>query len=461
MGCSNVEEKEEKEENKEKEKEEEDIESEKQSNHDKETLEYFSNFNDKEISLILSKRNKINTKNNFCFLHSKFEVVYDDKFLSKSNKILCSEFLACYINPKYIGNFGYESQISGFFPKKVTLKQCYKKDTKIDAKMINNGKIISVLKIDEEIKKNLMKDIIIFEFVYHLKQIKNYGIRLINIDYNEDLLTFSMKIKYDEDKFSIKSDDDSASFKKNELYIFNKNKFCLILEDKDNIISLKGIENKFNNKFNSEEIQEINNCLKNIDIKPLKPNLIYEKIKHELHEQTDYIEGSLLIFQPSFEKFYYDLFEIVSTMQYDTNFKIKELRINNQTIINLNESETNKKSGNYYKSSKNSYHYNISTKEDFILFEFQIEGIEIKEENKKIKYNFDPKKIFNIKFSKGTYYFFEIILNGYNVSFGKDKKYKYKETEEKIIFEGNWELDDSSDEKSEIIIPKEIILKIK
>ena len=88
MGCSNVEEKEEKEENKEKEKEEEDIESEKPSNHDKETLEYFSNFNDKEISLILSKRNKINTKNNFCFLHSKFEVVYDDKFLSKSNKIL-------------------------------------------------------------------------------------------------------------------------------------------------------------------------------------------------------------------------------------------------------------------------------------------------------------------------------------------------------------------------------------
>ena len=58
-------------------------------------------------------------------------------------------------------------------------------------------------------------------------------------------------------------------------------------------------------------------------------------------------------------------------------------------------------------------------------------------------------------------FIFYKILNGYNVSFGQDKKYKYKETEEKITFEGNWELDDSNDEKNEKILPKEIFLKIK
>ena len=32
-----------------------------------------------------------------------------------------------------------------------------------------------------------------------------------------------------------------------------------------------------------------------MNIKPLEPNLIYEKIIHELHEKKDYIKGSLLI----------------------------------------------------------------------------------------------------------------------------------------------------------------------
>ena len=305
MGCSNVEEKEEKVEKNEKdEKDEKEIEKEEEDkeshNLDKETLDYFSNFNEKEISLILSKRKTINNKNNFFFLYSKFEVIYNDKFLSKKNKILCTEFLACYINPNYIGNFGYESQIVGFFPKSVKLIECYIKEKKIEAKMINNGKIISVLKIKEDYKNNLMNDIIIFEFIYNIVQIKDYGIRLININYQEDLLTCSMKIKYDEDKFSINSDDKSASFNKNELYIFNKNKFCLTLIDKDNIISLNDKKNKINklinNKFTYEEIQKINNCLKDLNIKPLKTNLIYEKIKHELYNKTDYIEGSLLIY---------------------------------------------------------------------------------------------------------------------------------------------------------------------
>ena len=477
MGCSNVEEKEEKVEKEEKEgkeeKEEKEIEnSEKEEeedkeshNLDKETLDYFSNFNEKEISLILSKRKSINIKNNFCFLYSKFEVIYNDKFLSKKNKILCTEFLVCYLNPNYIGNFGYESQIVGFFPKSVKLIECYIKEEKIEAKMINNGKIISILKIKEDYKNNLMNDIIIFEFIYNIIQIKDYGIRLININYQEDLLTCSMKIKYDEDKFSINSDDKSTSFKKNELYIFNKNKFCLTLKDKDNIISLNDKKNKINklinNKFTSEEIEKINNCLKDLNIKPLKTNLIYEKIKHELYNKTDYIEGSLLILHPSFEKYYFDLFEVVSNIQNNINFKINQLHINDKTIINLNNSETHNKSDNYYKTSNNSYYYNISTKEDFILFEFKLESIEVKEEKKKIKYDLDPKKIFNILFSKGTYYLFEIILNGQNVTFENKKNYKYKKNEEKIIFEGNWELDGLEEEKSIQYLPKEIILKIK
>ena len=138
MGTSNVETKEEKIEEKIEEKEEEkkeekkeekeeeiDIEKDENYDFDKETKEYFSNFNDKEISLILSRRKLINTRNNFSFLYSKFLVIYNDKFLSQSNTVLCTEFLVCYINPEYFGNFGYESQISGFFPKKITLEQCF------------------------------------------------------------------------------------------------------------------------------------------------------------------------------------------------------------------------------------------------------------------------------------------------------------------------------------------------
>ena len=64
-------------------------------------------------------------------------------------------------------------------------------------------------------------------------------------------------------------------------------------------------------------------------------------------------------------------------------------------------------------------------------------------------------------FSKGTYYLFEIILNGQNVTFENKKNYKYKKTKEKIIFKGNWELDGLEEEKSSQYLPKEIILKIK
>ena len=451
------EEKENKEENDDEEDEEND--DEKEYNYDKDTIDYFSNFEKKEISLIFSRRKKINQKNNFCFLYSKYDVIYNDKFLMKSDKILCTEFLACYINPDYIGNFGYESQIVGFFPKKVTLKQGFIKDDKINAKMINNGKIIIILQIKKEHKIDLMNDIMIFEFVYHIKQIKNYGMRLININLNEEFLTCSMKIKYDQDQFSIKSNGDLISPKQNEFNIYNKKKFCLTLIDNNNIISLDDNNMKFNNKFNSEEIQRINKSLINMDIKPLKPNLLYEKTKHEIHEEFDYIEGSLFILQPSFEKYYFNLFEIISTIQNDSIFKILELKINDKAIINLNKSEKYKKSDNYYKSSKKSYNYIISTKEDFILIEFQLEIEESKEEKKKIKYKFDPKNIFNISFSKGTYYFFEIILNGFKISFGEDKNYEYEENEGNIVFEGNWELDD--DKESEGNLPKEIILKEK
>ena len=477
MGTSNVETKEEKIEEKEEEKKEEkkeekeeekeeeiDIEKDENYDFDKETKEYFSNFNDKEISLILSRRKLINTRNNFSFLYSKFLVIYNDKFLSQSNTVLCTEFLVCYINPEYFGNFGYESQISGFFPKKITLEQCFIKGNKVNAKMINNGKIASFLIIDDEHKSNLKDDIIVFEFTYHLKQIKNYGMQLIKVEYNDDILTCSMKIKFDENKFSIKSENDlSSSNKSNEFYIFNKNKFCLSLIDKNNTISLNVKDNKFNifinKKLKQEEIQKINNSLKSMNIKPLEPNLIYEKIIHELHEKKDYIKGSLLIFQPSFEKYYFDLFKIVNTLENYSIFNIKELKINDKTIINLKESET-KKSDDYYKSSKNAYCYNITAKEDFVLVEFQLIGKTKNDET--IKYNLNPNKIFNIFFSKGSYYNFEIILNGYKVSFGNNKEYKYKEEEEKIIFEGNWELNDNNnEEKEEEFLPKEICLEDK
>ena len=69
--------------------------------------------------------------------------------------------------------------------------------------MINNGKIALFLIIEDEHKSNLKNDIIIFEFTYHLIQIKNYGLRLINIEYNDDILTCSMSIKYDKNKISI------------------------------------------------------------------------------------------------------------------------------------------------------------------------------------------------------------------------------------------------------------------
>ena len=475
MGCDDAKEKETVPEKKEEEKEdiksnEEEKEKEKEEEEsssgdiDSKLKEYFSAFNDKEISLILKKLESINKKLNFSFLYSKLEVIYDDKSLIKSGKILCSEFIAYYINPEYTGNFGYESQIIGFFPKKVNLIHCYLKDKKMEAKMINTGKIISVLKIEEDDKKNTIKDIAVFEFVYHIKQIKNYGLRVININYNNNLMACSMRIKYDKNKFTIKSNDESAKIKDNEVYIFNKNNIRLTLIDANNSIDLSNKKNKIinllNNKFEEDEIKEINDALNNMIIKPLETNLIYEKIIHELTNQKDYVKGFLLILHPSFEKEYFNIFQVISNIENETNFKIGELKINDQLIFNLNKIDKYANSDNYYKLSNNSYYYNISTREDFILFEFYLEA-NSKKAKKDIKYKLDPKSLFNINFNFGTLFKYIIILNGNKVDFGNKNEYKYKETDDKIIFDGKWKMESYDEKKYEKVLPKEISIKIK
>jgi hypothetical protein len=209
-------------------------------NFDENTLNYFKHFKEEEINLILERKKSLKSNENFTFLYSKFQVDYTDKNLSKSNTVLCTEFLVCYVDPQYTGNFGYESQVIGFCPKDVKLDHCNIKGKNVFAQMKNNGKIITILQIAEENKDETYKDIMIFEFVYHITQIKMYGMRIIDIYYEQKPMTCSISIKYDKNIFSINSSDDSAEDKSN-FYLFNKKKFCLTLIDKNNVISIKKI----------------------------------------------------------------------------------------------------------------------------------------------------------------------------------------------------------------------------
>ena len=434
-------------------------------NFDENTLNYFKHFKEKEINLILERKKSLKSNENFTFLYSKFDVDYTDKNLSKNSTVLCTEFLVCYVNPEYTGNFGYESQAIGFCPNNVKLDHCCIKDKNVCAQMKNDGKIITILQIAEENKDETYKDIMIFEFVYHISQIKMYGMRIIDIYYDQKPMTCSISIKYDKNIFSINSSDDSAEDKTN-FYLFNKKKFCLNLIDKNNVISIKKDNSKISNlihsKFTLDEIKQINNSLKNMNIKPLQRNLIYEKMIHNLDNNKDIVKGCLLVFQPSFEKTFFDMCEGIDASPDNVDFIIRELKVNDELLVNIkNLEEKESRPENYYESSNTSHHYNISSNDDFILFEFELEGIGSQKNKNEVEYNLDAKKIFNLFLDYGTLYKFEIELNDHNVYFNDDETYKYKydKSKKKITFEGVWQLKEWKNKESKKILPNEFVIK--
>lgn len=434
-------------------------------NFDENTINYFKHFTEEEINLILERKKSLKSTDNFIFLYSKFEVDYIDKNLSKNNTVSCTEYLVCYVDPQYTGNFGYESQVIGFCPKDVKLDHCSIKGKNVFAQMKNNGKIITILQIAEENKDETYKDIMIFEFIYHLTQIKMYGMRVIDIFYDQKPMTCSISIKYDKNIFSINSSDDSAE-DKNNFHLFNKKKFCLTLIDKNNVINIKKDDSKISNllhsKFTSDEIKQINNSLKSMNIKPLQRNLIYEKMIHNLENNKDTVKGCFLIFQPSFEKTFFDMCEGIDTTPDCVDFVIKELKVNDELLINIkNLEEKESRPENYYESCNTSHHYNISSNDDFILFEFELEGIEIQKNKNEVEYNLDAKKIFNMFLEYGTFYKFEIELNGHNVYFNNEDTYKYKcnKSNKKITFEGVWQLKEWKNKESKKILPNEFVIK--
>lgn len=438
-------------------------------NFDEHTLNYFKNFSEEEIYIILERKKKIDREINFVFIYSKFDIDYTDKNFSKTNTAICKEYLVCYVNPDYVGDFGYESQIIGFYPDKISLNSCYIQNKKVKAQMRNMGKIVSVLMIEESHKDDEIKDIMVFEFSYNITQLKMYGMRVIDVFYDEKPLTGSIHIKYDNNIFNIKSLCNTKENSKNEFYLLDKDKYCITLIYKKNDLSIKKDESKFANliykKFEEDDIKQINKSLNNMDIKPFEKNIIYEKMIHNPKKNTDFVKGSILIFQPSFEKNYFYLCEGIDKSPDNVDFLVNELKVNDELLINvkkLNE-KNRKKPENYYESTNNAHRYNISINEDFILFEFVLEGIALEEDDDEIQYSLDARNIFNLFFSYGTYYKFEIKLNNHEIYFKDDEtyKYKYKKTKEKISFEGIWKLTEWNNKKAKKYLPNEIIIKKK
>ena len=474
MGCSSTKEspneppeQKEEENDEEEEKEETPEVTKKEYDFDKHTRNYFKNFEDEEIALILERKKSI-FSDDFIFLYSKFSIDYTEKNKKNKNEFICKEYLACYVNPDYTGNFGYESQIIGFFPDKIILSYCAIQNNKIPTQMRNIGKIVSVLMIEDSYKDDVYKDIIVFEFVYNIVQFKKNGMRIINVSYDEKPMTSSILIKYNNSEFSIKSNDAPNEDSKNKFYLFDKEKFCLLLIDKDYDLSIKKDESKISkliySKFSKDEIKQINKALKKINIKPFEKNIVYEKLTHNLKKKTDFVKGYVLIYQFSFDKNFFELCEGIDKSPDKVDFLVHELKINDELLINVKklDEKNRKKPENYYESTETFHKYNITCKDDFILFEFELEGINLEDEDSdEVQYSLDCRNIFNFFLEFGSEYKIEININNHEVYFQDDEKYQYKynKTNEKIVFEGNWELKEWDNKKCKKYLPNEIIIK--
>ena len=299
-------------------------------------------------------------------------------------------------------------------------------------------------------QKDLEKNLITIEACYNIKLKSYYGFYDLHFESKDIPCSYSFiidnniivgKYKYDKEIFTEVSNT--------LLYSFN-NKKDISVSFRDKRIKIN-IENELDKNllsiFTSEEINQINSALNEMVIVLERKNLIYQKAIHNIKNNKDYIKIYNIIFSSSMVKPVPDIGVVYDCIQ---PIIINKFKINNKLVrkedsdddVNENKSERNdteKKANDnnegidgYYYSNNNRLDFYYDYTGTFALYEFDIIS------NENVDYfqlNCNSLLDLSYFFSCGSYFRYEIILNGNRIEFS-DNDFKYTIKDDKIIFEG-------------------------
>ena len=407
--------------------------------------QFFYCFTDEEIQLIEERANEI-TKyeyNNYLSLYSKFIVDYTEE---NNDKLAITEYMAVYIDEKYNDQININSAINGFCNTFLDVQYCLiNKKEKINPKIksTENDMVDISFNLKKKYRDKIFKNYIILEFSFIIKPKREYNSTLINIKYDNEPMTCSVVIKYDKNKTKFESDEDFTIACPNENIMFNKNDIMIgVVDTQKKIVLNKEDEEYVKSKFSEEEMKQIYSSLDELILLPMTPNLIYEKIIHNIKDKKDYISGSFLILNTSFSRGAFTYF-------YTSDIPIiliEELKMNDKTL-SKKEEDNNTIDENYYISTNEFIEFKLKIDKSLILIEFDFEGIPDLENG---SFCFDPKSIFKLHFQYGTSFYYEIARNGHMIELYKSKTtIKQIEDKNKLIYKGFYDInkDDYNDKK--------------
>ena len=287
-------------------------------------------------------------------------------------------------------------------------------------------------------QKDLKNNLIIIEANYNIKFKPYYGFYILNFKTKDIPCSYSFIIdnniivdKAYKEKFS--------EISNTKIYSFNS-KEDISISFRDKRVKIN-IENELNKEllsnFTSEEITQINSSLNTMVIVLDRKNLIYQKAIHNIKDNKDNIKiyniifaSSMVLPVPETEVVYERIQPIIVN-----KFKINNKLVKKEDSDNDDKEEKsndNEKIDGYFYSNNNRLDFYYDFTETFALYEFECES------NENVEYfqlNCNSLLQLYYFFSYGSYFKYEIILNGNIIEFS-NKDFKYKVKDDKIIIEG-------------------------
>ena len=406
-------------------------------------------FTKEEISQIFVTKKIVGTKYTVCPLFTKLCIDYTEQSFKNKGELNAKEYTVYYVSNSFNGKISHSSNLEGLVGSGAKCSYCKIKGQEIE--FTNN-----LFKIDTNInhihRDHEDNELIYFEFNYVFKQLDHFGIRILNINFdNNELIQGSISIKYDKSQYSIISADPNIvnqSQIEGVFEVVNKKKFLLFLKQNSiqwNIDFLdKKIVDAINKTLDSSEKASLNDALNStydlMKIDPMEINILYLKVHHFISNGKDIVKGWMLLFQPAFTG---NTLSFQKEEDIEPYFIIKNIKINGQEAKKINNVDSINIKTNYYVSDKNINYFKFSSEIFFAFLEFTMEAVNISSKNNEYKYYLDPRLILGLKLHVGSHYRY-IIETGNNtfVDFNlPEDAYPHTKDGNKFIYTGEYKID--------------------
>ena len=411
-------------------------------------------FTPEEMSQIFTskKRVGVGTQYKVCPLFTKIYIDYTDNVFKKTGELNAKEHVVYYVSSNFKGQITHSSSLAGLMGSDIRCSYCKIKEQNVEYNTNQNFK--TDINLSSTYRDNEDYELVYFEFNYVFKQIEHFGIRILNINFDDnELIQGSISIKYDKRQYNVISADPNIENKNKSkiegvFEVFNKKKFLLFLKQNSVKWSINFLDKKIadviNRTLDSAEKTLLNEALYStydlMKINPFDTNIIFYQVHHFITNGVDNVKGWMLLYQPIFtgKSLFFQKEEFI-----EPYFIIKNMSVNGEEAKRFNDVNSINIENNYYVSDKKTNYFKFSSENYFAFLELSMEASDISTKNNEYKYYLDPRLILGLKLHVGSHYRY-IIETGKNTiaEFNlPDEAYPHKKEGNKYIFNGEYKID--------------------